>query len=879
MLEPSCVGYPASELIKPMRPKKLFAIGFIALVAFLSFTSFTAPQASAQGSEVQPRITQAVDEGKLTVLQGNTYPLARAEFDRGPAPASQVMETMMLALKRSPAQEATLDKLMTEQLDKSSPDFHKWLTPVEFGQQFGPSDQDIQVVTAWLESHGFGSVAVSNGRTVIEFEGNVGQVQAAFHTVIHNYFVDGKEHYANSSDPAIPAALTPVVAGVFPLHNFHKKPMYVVAHPRKSTNAGSANPLYTFADGCDQNGNCYGLGPTDFATIYDVTPLWNAGIDGTGQKIAIIGQSDVDMKDISTFRSVFGLPANAPNKIVAVPPGTDPGIVAGDETESDLDLEWAGGVAKGATLQFVVSPSVDLSAQYAVDHMPLVAPVLSESYGLCELFMGTIENGNTSSLWQQAATEGITVVVATGDEGSASCDVTKDTVPFPAQNGLQVSGLASTPYNVAVGGTDFNDLTNPTTYWNNSNNSTTLASAKSYIPETTWNSTCTNSELGSDLEANCNSQSGTFDFSVEWTVAGSGGASSCTASNGETPSSCSGGYAKPSWQVATGVPNDRKRDIPDISLFAGNGFNGNFFMVCAADQTNGEYCTPSDPNNSFFPLGGTSGSTPAFAAIMAMVNQKTGSTQGNANAVLYPMYASQPNAFHDVILGTIAVLCSSGSPNCDKTNSSDTYGILTGYNAGAGYDLATGLGSVDAANLVNNWTGNSTAPNFNVAFNPTTITIASPGLSGSATLTVSATNGFNGTVNFSCTNLSNDFGCSFSQQSVTGSGTTMVTITTKAASTVAPMRRPTGLDAGTKAFELSFVSIGMLWMAMQMKRRRWSAVAAAFAFCCLLGVAACGGGGSTNPTGGTQPVQNQSVIVGVSDGTTNHTATLSVTVN
>jgi len=860
-----------------MRLKNLIAIQSTALLTLLSIPVL---QASAQSSNVQQRITQVVDENKLTVLKGNTYPLARAEFDRGPAPASQLMETMMLSLKRSAEQEAALEKLMAEQLDRSSPNFHKWLTPVEFGKQFGPSDQDIQIATSWLASHGFSGIEVSNGRTVIEFGGNVGQVQAAFHTVIHNYFVNGKEHYANSSDPAIPTALTKVVTGVAALHNFHKKPLYVVAHSRKSASAGSPTALFTFAGGCDVNNgsndnNCYGLGPTDFATIYDVTPLWNAGIDGTGQSIAVIGQSDVVMQDISTFRSVFGLPANSPQKVLA---GADPGIVSGDETESDLDLEWAGGIAKGATIMFVTSTSVDISAQFAVDHTPLIAPVLSESYGLCELFIGTTENGVINARWQQAAAEGITAVVATGDAGSASCDITDSNARNPqvAVNGLQVSGLASTPFNVAVGGTDFNDFSNPKTFWNTSNTSGTLASAKSYIPETTWNSTCTNSAFGPDPETSCNDSANN---QFQWTVAGGGGVSNCTSSNRVSASSCSGGYAKPSWQVARGVPNDGKRDIPDVSLFAGNGFNGNFYMVCAADQTGGQSCNANN-FNTFLPIGGTSGSTPAFAAIMALVNQKTGMAQGNANTVLYTMAASQPGAFHDVTNGTIAVLCQANSPNCDKAVSSDAFGILTGYSAGSNYDLATGLGSVDAANLVNNWSGNATGPNFNLSFTPAAITIASPGGQGSATLSVTATNGFAGTVTFSCSGLPTESFCSFSQSSVTGSGSTMVTIMTTAPSMLAPLRRPTGLHAGPKAFELCLVSIGMLWMVIEVKRRRWNSIATALGVCCLLGAAACGGGGSsTTKTGGTTPVQNQPVVVTATDGTTSHTATLSVTVN
>ena len=295
------------------------------------------------------------------------------------------------------------------------------------------------------------------------------------------------------------------------------------------------------------------------------------------------------------------------------------------------------------------------------------------------------------------------------------------------------------------------------------------------------------------------------------------------------------------------MPNDGKRDIPDVSLFAGNGFNGNFYMVCAADQTGGNYCNATNFND-FFPLGGTSGSTPAFAAIMALVNQKTASKggQGNANTVLYPMASSQPGAFHDVTTGTIAVLCTGGSPNCNKTVSSDTYGILTGYNAGAGYDLATGLGSVDAANLVNNWGADSTSPNFNLSFSDSAITISSPGGTGTTSLSVNATNGFSGTVTFSCSNLPTESSCSFSPSSVTGSGSTTIMITTTAASLMAPVRHPMVLDAGPKAFDMCLVLIGMLWMVVQVKRRRWSSVATALAVFCLLGAAACGGGGSSS---------------------------------
>ena len=258
------------------------------------------------------------------MLKGNTHPLARPEFDRGAAPDSLPMQRMLLVLKRGPDQEAALDALMEQQQDASSPNFHKWLTPAQFGQQFGPSDQDIQTITMWLQSHGFQIAKVSNGRTVIEFTGTAGQVQEAFHTAIHKYNVNGEEHWANSSDPQIPAALTPVVAGVNTLHNFPRQPMHhvgwrVFADPQQTGTPEPSNSSIHFRRShCGVPGlNCYGLGPYDFATVYNVTPLWNATptqIDGTGQAIAVVGESDITIQDIRNFRNYFRAARERPSK-------------------------------------------------------------------------------------------------------------------------------------------------------------------------------------------------------------------------------------------------------------------------------------------------------------------------------------------------------------------------------------------------------------------------------------------------------------------------------------------------------------------------------------------------------------------------------------
>ena len=685
-------------------------------------------QTEAQPAAVRPLITQTLDESQLTTLRGNTHPLARPQFDLGTAPANLPMQRMLLVLKRGPDQETALRKLLDDQQDKASPNYHQWLTPEQYGQQFGPTDTDLQTITTWLQSHGF-QVGSTKGRTVLEFSGTAGQVQEAFHTTMHKYIVNGEQHWANASDPQIPTALTSAVAGVRSLNNFSRKALNVLAgvgeRDPKTGKIRPTQPLLTFPSGCVENNTvsdyCSNwLGPYDFATIYDVLPLWNVGIDGTGVTIAIVGETDIQLTDVQAFRTFFGLPANDP---VFIWNGPDPGV-QGDESEADIDVQWSGAVAKGATIDFVISQSTettfgtDLSAVYIVENN--LAAVMSESYGECELGLGTAGNQFYSTLWQQASAQGITVLISSGDGGSAGCDNFDAPPPAPAQYGLQVSGYASTPYNVAVGGTDFSDFSNPGSYWSTTNNPTTQESALKYIPESTWNDSCTNaiwetfSQLSTNPETNCNNPQ----LNDVIIVAGSGGVSKCTTPSGSTPSSCAGGYARPAWQTGSGsFSTEGKRDIPDVSLFASNGFVGHAYVVCQADAQG--YC-PS----SFLGFGGTSVSSPAFAGIMALVNQKTGERQGNANYILYKLAAQQPSAFHDVTVGTNAVPCATGSPNCTTTIAGDAYGILSGYNAATGYDLATGLGSVDANNLVTKWSLVTLLPSTTTmsTLTPTTIT-------------------------------------------------------------------------------------------------------------------------------------------------------------
>jgi|HubBroStandDraft_5_1064220.scaffolds.fasta_scaffold00770_3 hypothetical protein len=684
---------------------------------------FAAPS-FCQSTTTQSRIALPIDDSNLVTLHGNTSPYATAAADQGAVDPALTMHRMLLLLQRSPAQEASLEGLMQEQQDKTSPNFHQWLTPQQFGAQFGPSQDDIQTVTFWLMGHGFKVNSVAQGGILIDFTGTAAQVTEAFHTPIHKYALQGKSYYANAQDPQIPAALSQVVAGVRSLHNFPARALNHSAgvfHRDPDTgrvsHAGPL-PIPQFNPGpyeCGLNGGpCELLGPFDLATIYNITPAWTTqGIDGTGEIIAISGETDINPADWTTFWSMFGV-TQPKGKLNIIVNGPDPGIV-GDEPEADIDTQWSSAVAKGATIDYVESQAtettlgVDLSAEYIVDNN--IAGVMSESYGICELYIGTSGNTFYNTLWQQAAAQGITVFISSGDQGSAVCDRDE----YYAENGLAVNGFGSTPYNVSVGGTDFNDGTTASKYWNTTNNTTNSSNAKGYIPEETWNDSCTNAEVFplagvSNAEQSCNNAE-VQENNLLTVAGGSGGVSNCTESTGQTPGTCSGGYAKPAWQTGTGVPSDGKRDLPDVSLFASNGFNGTFYIICQSDAAP-DAC---DLNGNIQGYGGTSVSSPAWAGIMALIEQKTGERQGNANYVFYKMAGTAQNScnsnsptsscvFYDIPVGsTIAQPCATGSVNCKTTQSGDAYGVLTGYATTSGYDLATGLGSVNVANLVTQW--------------------------------------------------------------------------------------------------------------------------------------------------------------------------------
>jgi len=755
-------------------------IGAVALLIL-----FVPCLAAAQVSAPASRITAQIDEAESTKLLGNTHPLARRQNDQGAVADSQPIRRVLLLLQRSPQQETALKQFVDQQQSKASPNFHRWLTPQQFGQRFGPANADVQAVIDWLRSHGFQVAKVSNGRTLIEFSGTAGQIRNAFQTEIHRYVVDAKEYLANSGDPQIPTALSPAVAGLVSLHNFPKKAQSrVVGIFRKTKASGQVAPLFTFGGSQTNCGsmNCNAVGPGDFATIYSVERLWNPGInthpiDGTGQTIAVVGDSEIctanspdfgtaylgpsgmnitcSVDDVAQFRSLFGLPANPPNVIVD---GPDPGFNA-DEIEANLDVQWSGAVAKNATIDLVIAEGTeatfgtDLAAEYVVDNN--LAPVLSESFGECEFSLGANGNQFEATLWEQAAAQGITVIVSTGDSGSAGCD-DPNTETAAGQNvinfGPGVNGIASTPFNVAVGGTDF-DITAANyqaAYWGGANvtdmNGVKDISALSYIPETTWNDSCAQNFTGA--------LTGCSSLTNGGIVAGGGGQSNCIATN--AMGNCNMYYAKPPWQfLAKGsgltALNDLTRDLPDVSLFAADGIVSNsFYIVCESDlNASSPTCDTNSPYFDFTGVGGTSSASPTFAGMMALVNHNIAinhttlsARQGNANYVLYNLAANQSASncnsssspamtctFYDVTKGNNSVPCVGGSFSC-SSSTPGAFGIeesmdlntgnLTGFSAwdaATGLDLATGLGSINATNLVTNW---ATADG---AFTPTTQTL------------------------------------------------------------------------------------------------------------------------------------------------------------
>jgi subtilase family serine protease len=595
--------------------------------------------------------------------------------DAGRVSSGTPLQGMSAVLSRTPAQEADLQSLIASQQDPSSTQYHQWLTPDQFATRFGVANSDIAQVESWLQQQGFAIENVSRSKNRITFSGTVGQAEVAFGTEIHNYTSGTQTHFAPSTDISIPAALAPVVQTVTNLSSFRPKPHLRVS-PTK------ANPQPNFTSG--QSGS-YFLTPGDVATIYDLTASYNSGYTGTDQSIAVVGQSSILQSDVTNFQSAAGLPAKNPT-MVLVPSSGNSTTYSGDEAESDLDVEYSGAIGKGASVYFIYvgnnqNDSVWNSIQYAVDTR--VAPIISTSYGDCETDMSSSDYTSLNGILAQAAAQGQSVVAAAGDNGSTDC-YGDTSLSSSQQMALGVDFPASSQYVTGMGGTEFPtaDVTaGNTTYWAQAVGSDVVTSALSYIPEQAWNDDTTCVQFVS---------AGGFPL-----CSGGGGVSTLTA--------------RPSWQTAVpGIPSGTYRLVPDISLDA-SAINAPYLFCSSDSQSTGITGSCSngfrDSNNQYLTTaGGTSFDAPIFAGMLSIVNQKTNSTgQGVINSTLYSLASNATtyaSAFHDITSGNNE--CTAGSTYCNSAGSS-------AYAATAGYDEASGLGSLDFNQLLNAWPTTATS--------------------------------------------------------------------------------------------------------------------------------------------------------------------------
>ena len=620
---------------------------------FLSAAVFLTAFPSIAQATVQNRVVSAVNSGSRVALPGTVSGHAKHSVDLGVVPGDRKLDSLSVRFSMTPAQQADLNQLLADQLNPASPNYHQWLTSEQFGARFGLSSSDLAKVSAWLTSQGFTITSVAKSSTFITFNGTVAQVQQAFGTTIHNVSLNGEQHITNLTEPTVPSAIANVVLAVTGLNDFRLKPR----SRARNVNADSLQPGFTSTV---SGVTSHYIAPGDLYTIYSYPPA-SSNINGAGVTIAVMGQTQIRTTDVAAFQAAAGLPAKTPI-LTLVPTSNNPGIVAGDIDEGQIDVEWTGASAPGANVNFVYSTDViSGSLTYAVDASPTIAPIITISYGGCESGFGASFVNTVNQLLQMANAKGITVMSSSGDDGATDCDTSG-----VASEGLNVDFPSSSPYVTSAGGTQFSaDVNNASTYWNSSNASNN-SSAKSYIPEVPWNETTASGGLDAG-------------------GAGGGGAS--------------GFFSKPAWQVGAGVPNDSSRDIPDVSLNAAAMHDG--YVVCSQGScTNGFLSSNGQPDV----FGGTSFVAPSLAGILAMVEQHLGTTGGlgNIGPILYGL-ANGPNPtsiFNTIQTGNNSVVCSQGTPNCPSGGS-------IGYTASGspGYNQATGLGSLQVANLINAWAG------------------------------------------------------------------------------------------------------------------------------------------------------------------------------
>jgi subtilase family serine protease len=675
----------------------------------------------------------------MTPLRGSVRPEAVHRYDQGRVDGELWLDHMQLVMRRPADRELALEALIEQQHTPGSVQFHHWLKPQDFGARYGALTEDVQAITHWLKTHGFTVNQVYPSGMLIDFSGTAHQVRRAFHTEIHKLMVGGHPHIANMSEPQLPAALAAAVVGVVSMNDFRP---HMLRHTRAQHWVGSQFSLGVQGSGLEA------VVPADLATIYSLNRLFSSGITGQGQTIVVIENTNVySTRDWSRFRTTFGLSEFDSGGFAQTHPRAgdgpgncaDPGVVVGNDAEAILDAEWASAAAPGAAI--VLASCADtrttfgglIALENLLNGSTAPPPIVSISYGECEVLNGAAANAAYLAAYQQGAAEGVSVFVAAGGGGAAACD----TGELVAAHGLGVNALASTPYNVAVGGTDFGDTFahSNSTYWSPANGKG-FGSALSYIPEIPWNESCASQLLSAfegfttpyGSEGFCNSTTAKAGFVN--TVAGGGGPSVCAAGSPDAPGVISGscqGTPKPTWQAgAPGNPSDGVRDLPDVSLFASSGIWGHYYVYCYSDRAGGGAPCTGEPG-TWSGAGGTSFAAPILAGIQALVNQRTGERWGNPDSVYYSMAKAQFRGagsagcnsasgkgvsstcvFYDTTQGDIDVSCT-GTASCFAPSGAN--GVLStskiafepAYASGEGWDFSTGLGSVNAYNLVMAW--------------------------------------------------------------------------------------------------------------------------------------------------------------------------------
>lgn len=836
-------------------------------------TVFGLPGTAMVEAQMQAnRVPAEISSQSVVTLRGSVDPHAAAEYDAGRMNAATPLHGITLYFQ--PAQKAELDALVQAQQTPGSPYYHQWLTPAEYANLFGMSSADLAHVSSWLQAQGFQVDRVGNSRTSITFSGTAAQVEAAFGTEMHRYVVDGVEHFANAKDVSLPAALAGVVLSVRNLNDFRPVPQ-VRFH---TSGPVTVRPDFTSGKAADLGQHF--LTPDDVATIYDITPAYNSGDNGSGQVIAVLGQSEISTADIEAFQTAAGLTVKDPT-ITLVPNSGTSAVSKGDEAESDLDLEYAGGIARGATIHFIYvgnnsNYSVYDSMQYAVDNG--IGTILSLSYGTCELALNQTDFNTLDGIVEQGASQGQSLIAAAGDSGSTSCWATPG-MTLTQQKTPSVNYPASSAFATGVGGTEFPlaDIeAGNTTYWKSASGSDLVNSAVSYIPEGVWN----------DDSAAVGQQYGS-----QYALSSGGGGVSTFSS-------------RPSWQSGvTGISSGNFRLVPDISLDSSADNAG--YLYCTSDSSDWSSNQKASCNSGFRDSatqdltigGGTSFATPIFAGMVAIVNQKTGSSgSGVFASKLYPLAANAATyatAFHDITTGSNA--CSAGPNYCSS-------GGEAGFSATVGFDEASGLGSVDFNNLMGALagTGIGTGGGGSFTLSATNVSV-SAGSSGTSTVTVTPASSFTGAVGFAVTATGLANGCYSLGNATVSTGPATSTLTIYTSSTqcggtgVKSFVRSGGTQADARggrplgpAIPLGATALaGLLLFGFRRARatarsKAWTALAC-LVLLGVLGVASgCGSSSGTGTTSTDVPKGTYTITVtgtATASSSTAATTTLTLTVN